>query len=173
MFILYWIVLVTGVLGLVITRLFPRRLTTKGSEVVYQDIPKLRRDLKDQAEAIIFNLSEKSGTDFMIEFYRKEFITFFSIPQNVFLHLVESKRPLRQLYDKVDDISRYCNDEEVTSLGSLKVLIEKKDTLDYHYSLQVVLKTWLFIHIPFSYSLLAFGIFHGMLVMIFRGRIPA
>ena len=52
------------------------------------------------------------------------------------------------------------NEEERKYLNQLSDLVEQKDDLDYHYSLQAVLKYWLFVHIPLAYGLLIFTVIH-------------
>jgi len=51
-------------------------------------------------------------------------------------------------------------------------LVRQKDGLDYHRALQLTLKGWLFIHIPFTYSLLLFIVVHVVLVLGFSGGHP-
>jgi len=48
-------------------------------------------------------------------------------------------------------------------------LVRQKDGLDYHYALQLVLKGWLFTHIPLTYSLLLLTLVHVVLVFAFSG----
>ena len=48
-------------------------------------------------------------------------------------------------------------------------LVRQKDGLDYHHSLQLTLKLWLFAHIPLTYSLLIFSVVHVVLVYAFSG----
>jgi hypothetical protein len=47
--------------------------------------------------------------------------------------------------------------------------VRQKDGLDYHQALQFMLRGWLFIHIPLTYSLMIFSVMHIVLVYAFSG----
>ena len=49
-------------------------------------------------------------------------------------------------------------------LARLGDLVRQKDGLDHQYALQSILKWWLFIHIPLTYSLLIATGLHVVLV---------
>lgn len=170
--ILYNLVFITGIFGIIITRFFPGRLTARGREVIFENIPIERRKLREQTEQLILETAKKTESKHLVDFYQKELLNFFSTPSHALLHLIESRRPLRVLFDKVDDLKRYCNQEEITCLNEVNQYIEDKDHLDYHHSLQGCLKLWLFTHIPLAYSLLIFATLHMLMVFSYRGRIP-
>ena len=64
---------------------------------------------------------------------------------------------------------RFLNREEREVMKQIAELVRRKDTLDYHHSLQLTLKLWLFVHIPLTYSLLIFSLVHIVLVYAFSG----
>jgi hypothetical protein len=68
-------------------------------------------------------------------------------------------------------LQHYLEAPELPALERLKNLVEQKHNLDFQYSGQRLLKLWLFVHIPFTYSLLVFAIAHGVLALNFTGRI--
>lgn len=47
--------------------------------------------------------------------------------------------------------------------------MREKDDLDYKYVHMAVLKYWLFVHIPLSYSLMLVAVLHVVLVHAFGG----
>ena len=51
-------------------------------------------------------------------------------------------------------------------------LVREKDGLDYHHAHQLLLKIWLFVHIPLTYSLLLFILVHVVVVFAFFGGAP-
>ena len=51
---LYALVTGSGIVGLFITRVLPRRLATHGGEVIYEKIPALRHGLRTEAETLAF-----------------------------------------------------------------------------------------------------------------------
>ena len=58
---------------------------------------------------------------------------------------------------------------EIGSTQKIAQLVRQKDGLDYHQALQLLLRGWLFIHIPLTYSLLIFSLMHLVLVYAFSG----
>src|SRR5437868_538369 len=49
---LYVLVMLSGFFGLFVSRTIPKRLTTRGGEVFFEEIPALRRQLQERAEAL-------------------------------------------------------------------------------------------------------------------------
>jgi hypothetical protein len=72
----------------------------------------------------------------------------------------------------VEDLKRYTNEREREILDQLADLLREKRRLEFHYALQGLLKAWLFVHIPFTYSLLIFTVVHLFLVFGFSAGAP-
>ncbi len=92
---LFTLVSASGVVGLFFSRTLPRRLATRGGEVIFEKIPALRHALKTEAETLALGADTKSPV--IAEFYTKELAPFFVGPKNLWLHMVESRRPLSML----------------------------------------------------------------------------
>lgn len=164
---LFAIVTASGVVGLILTRMLPRRLSTRGGEVIFERIPALRHALREQAEALA--LHDKNASPAVAEFYVRRLAPFFAGPQNFWRHLGESRRPINELVAELDDLRRTGNDAERAALEKLTQLVRQKDGLDYHRALQSTLKLWLFVHLPFTYGLMIFTLLHIVLVFGFSG----
>jgi len=52
------------------------------------------------------------------------------------------------------------------------VRVIAKNNLDYQHALQMVLKGWLFVHIPLTYSLIVVAAVHGVLAYAFIDGSP-
>lgn len=157
----------SGVVGLFFSRVLPRRLATRGGEVIFEKIPALRHGLRTTAENLALGPDAKSPV--IAEFYPKHLAAFFTGPKHFWLHLVESRRPAKALIAELDDLRRFANDAEREKIEKLTALVRQKDGLDYHRSLQLALKLWLFVHIPLTYGLLIFTVLHIVLVFGFSG----
>ena len=68
------------------------------------------------------------------------------------------------LLHDLHDLDRFLNAEEREIAARLTELVRQKDGLDYQRALQLTLRLWLFIHIPFTYSLMLWSIAHIVLV---------
>ena len=166
---LYVLVMLSGFFGLFISRALPKRLTARGGEVLFEQIPAIRRELQDRAEALALKSISEAKSATIADFYSRELKDFFETQGNFGLHLLEVSGPLNRVLNRIKDLNRYLNDQEKLVLDQIAALVRQKDGLDYHYSLQLVLKTWLFVHIPLTYSLLLFTLMHIVLVFAFSG----
>jgi hypothetical protein len=161
---LYAVVMVSGVAGIIISRGWPKRLTARGGEVPFERIPLVRRQLREQAEALALNSVAESKSATIAEFYARRLHTFFAGPRNLLSHLVEVRLPLNALLDDLNDLNRFLNESERKVTARLVELVRQKDGLDYQHALQLTLRLWLFIHIPVTYSLMLWTVAHIVLV---------
>lgn len=166
---LYGLVMISGFFGLFASRAIPRRLTTRGGEVLFERIPGIRRQLRDRAETLALKSIEQSRSSTIADFYVRELKYFFEDARNLTAHVFEIRTPVNLLLNKIADLSRYLNETERATMDEIASLVREKDGLDYHYSLQLVLKLWLFVHIPLTYSLLLWTLAHIVLVFAFSG----
>lgn len=167
--VLYLLVTISGIFGLFFSRMIPKRLTTRGSEVIYERIPTIRRSLQEQAELLALKSVPTSQSTTIAEFYLRHLKSFFDRSQNFWAHQFEVRSPVNSLLNKISDLNRFLNEEERTTANKLAELVRQKDGLDYHRALQITLKTWLFVHIPLTYSLLIFSVIHVVIVFAFSG----
>ena len=164
---LYLIVAFSGVYGLVITRVIPRRLTAIGHEVVFERIPEMRMQVANDAHQTALGSLEAS--EVIAKFYLMQMLPFFERPRGLSYFLVPSGRRKRQLIAQLSDLQRYLSPEQREISHRLSGFVQQKDDLDYHRAMQGRLKIWLFFHIGFTYSLLAVSIFHTLIVHAFIG----
>jgi hypothetical protein len=166
---MYLAMAASGLLGLLISRTMPSRLRVHGEEIIFERIPIFRKQIADAAVAKVIWAGNNNHTT-IVEFYQSELATFFQKPRNILWHLVQSRRPIYRLLDKLEALDRYMNREEREIADSVRELVEAKNNLDHHYSLQLALKGWLFLHIPLTYALLLFALVHGIVVYAFFHR---
>ncbi len=159
----------SGLAGLALTRLIPGRLTVRGEEVIFERIPQYRRQLRERAEVVIVESASESGTTTLSEFYTRRLADFFYGPRHAWHHVVQSTRVITRMTNELRSLERYLNDREREALRQLTELVEAKDGLDYHHTMQGVLKGWLFIHIPLTCMLLVLTAAHVIIVHAFVG----
>ena len=167
--VLYILVAASGVIGLALSRIIPRRLTRRGEEVILERIPIFLAELRSDAEQLVLDSVEATDSSTIEEYFLANLHDFFARPRNFLHHLVASNRPLFTLLNELDNLGRYLNAEEREFHDRLRELVCKKDELDFHYALQLMLKVWLFVHVPLTYSLLIAAGVHMVLVHSFGG----
>ncbi|MDR3456173.1 MAG: hypothetical protein P4N60_01900 [Verrucomicrobiae bacterium] len=157
----------SGMVGLFFSRVLPRRLATRGGEVIFEKIPAVRHAAKTAAEELALGKDAKSPV--IAEFYAKRLAGFFSGPKHFWLHLAESRRAASALIAELEDLRRFAAEADREKIEKLAGLVRQKDGLDYHRALQLALKLWLFVHIPLTYGLMIFTLLHIVLVFGFSG----
>ena len=159
----------SGLIGLYLSRRYARMLTRRTEEVVLERIPQFIAELRGRAEAVVLESAVETGSSSIADYYSGSLSQFFAGPRNMRLHLQGSRRATFALMTGLDVMTRYLDDKEMVYAGRLRVLVERKDRLDYAYALQTVLKAWLFIHIPATYGMILLALVHLLLVYSFGG----
>src|SRR5690348_6571450 len=70
-------VMFSGIAGLIISRSFPKRLTARGGEVIYEQIPLIRSNLRKCAETLALESVPESGKSTIADFYVSDLAPFF------------------------------------------------------------------------------------------------
>lgn len=162
-------VTLTGILGWWLSRAIPKRLATVGGEVPFERIPAVRRDLRLQAEQIALAAIPEAKASTLADFYARELAPAFSTGPSFFPHLVASRDALNDRLAALSEVGRYLGPTEKTRAESLAELIRARHVLDFHHANQLLLKSWLFTHVPLTYGLLLFTAVHVVLVLAFSG----
>lgn len=159
----------SGVFGLILTRILPIHLNSRGEKVIYERIPSMIRMLREESEALALKALKETESTTVSKFYSLEIAPFFNGPRNFRAHLFGSRAPLRSLEQSIEYQQRFCNAAERKFMTELLDRVRVKDELDFQYSGQAILKWWLFIHIPLTYALIGTGLYHAVLVHAFLG----
>ncbi len=167
--VLFVLVAGSGVVGLVLSRTLPGRLTGRGEEVIFERIPIFIARLREAAEDVVLRSAQETESTTIADFYAARLEPFFRGPRNYTFHMRESNRALFTLLRAISDVERYLSPKEREFSDELRALVEKKDELDYHFALQGTLKGWLFVHIPLTYGLLILALLHLVLVYACSG----
>ncbi|MFQ5462450.1 MAG: hypothetical protein ACE5E5_07460 [Phycisphaerae bacterium] len=161
---LYALVAATGFAGLYLSRTLPSRLTRRGEEVLFERIPEFTARLREQAEAVVVRSAREGHGTVLADFYQRRLAAFLAGPRHTIAHLLGSHRTCHALCAELRALDRYLAEDERPARRQLEAIVNKKDDLDFHYAGQGALKYWLFIHIPLTYGLLIFAVWHVVLV---------
>lgn len=167
---LYFFVALSGVYGLYVTRILPKRLTAVNEEIIFERIPAFRQKLATQARAIALEACETS--EVLAKFYANRLIHFFERPRSLAYMVSPSGGKRRQLVGEIEALDRFLGEDQRTASRKLAGLVRQKDDLDFHRAIQGRLKIWLFAHIGVTYSLLIVAVVHGIMAHAFSGATP-
>jgi hypothetical protein len=166
---LFALVAGSGLAGLVLTRLLPHRLSSRGEAILFERIPALRVALHHEVEELVLQCAREVQTATIGEFYTARLANFFSKPRNLFAHWIDSAGPFQDLERELWALRRYANDREREILEEIHERMCLKEDLDYRWAQGVALKGWLFFHLPLTYAFLLVIVAHVLLVYGFHG----
>jgi hypothetical protein len=164
---LFVLVALSGVVGHVLSRVLPARLTVHGENILFERIPGYRVDLRREVEEIVLAAVESIGSTTVSDFHERHLADYFARPRHLLSHLFGSPKPLHKLLERIDALDRFLNSEEREVMKRIANRVQVKDNLDFQWYVQGLLKVWLFVHIPLTYGLLILAAAHGMLAWKF------
>jgi hypothetical protein len=100
----------------------------------------------------------------IIDLYTSYLRDFFAGHCNTSSHLIGSQRPLKQLTNEIDNLSRYVDAQNQAKLAAVRNLVVEKDRLDFARVHLGLSKGWLFVHVPVTYALIVLSVLHVLVV---------
>jgi hypothetical protein len=167
----FCVVIFSGFFGIFISRFLPPRLTLSGEPLIYERIPAYRREIQEKVEALVRKAEIETQSSTLADFYLGELHQFFQSLPNAFGALGGIDRRSYRLLRKLAALNRYLDDAEQTIAVEMRDWIETAQNIYFQYAAQRLLKLWLFVHIPFTYSLILLALVHAALALIYGGRL--
>ncbi|MDA0240102.1 MAG: hypothetical protein O3A84_08770 [Proteobacteria bacterium] len=164
---LFWLVSLTGILGLAIITVYPRRLTDSGLEIIYERVPAEISEIRQLAEAEVIACTEEAGQPTLSDHYEETMDWYFRRPRFFINHLVGGVQAAAWIRSQGDAVRRYLSDKEAPYLDRLLALAERKAIVDKHYACQDVMRKWLVAHIPLSVALIGMSVWHLLLIHVY------
>jgi hypothetical protein len=166
----FWVAALSGIFGLYISRNLPPRMAASGESLLYERIPAFRLHIQRNVEDLIRKAESETESSTLGDFYVQRLRAFFARIPSAISALGSSEDPLQTLLTELKALDRYLNEQEKTIADEIRDWIETKQNLDFQYAAQRLLKLWLFVHIPVTYSLILLGAVHGIVAMLYAGR---
>jgi len=166
---LYLGVFLSGLVGLFLTRIIPPRLTSRGSEIIFERTPIIIKRIRDEVEQSVLNSVADTGATAIQDIYLEHLKPFFERPRNMLWHWLHSPRPSQALLQQIRWQQRFLKEDERAVMQTIAERVRVKNDLDHQFALQALLKFWLFVHLPLTYGLLVFALFHAVVVYAFAG----
>lgn len=160
------IVSLSGFFGIFISRWLPRRMQESGDALTYEEIPAQQRKLRERMETCILEAGREAKSTLLPDFYTTKLSAFINSKPGLFdaLYLRKTLQGWRR---EAEALNRYLSDSERPYHRRLLDCLEQKQHIDFLESANRLLRLWLFIHIPFSCSLIVLGLVHGIIALAF------
>lgn len=157
-----WVV-ATGAVGLLLQRAVPRVLGPAASfEVHLHRVPELVQQLRGRAEAAAAGAEAGLRT-----WYEQEVAADMAGPRLSTAVLLRDPARSGQDARHIELLERTLPPESVTALHEIRELHGAKHELDVHYTLQRVLRAWLYLHLPVAVVLLVMVALHVFFIIYF------
>lgn len=157
-----WVVL-TGVVGTLLQRWIPQVLDDATAlEVHLARIPELVEELRTRAEK-----EARAGGPRVEAFYEREVAPEMAGPRPAFR--LRPGRTVGQTFlsSEMDVLRRTLGEERAGTLDELEELYRTKADLDLHYTLQRILRGWLYLHLPAGIVMIGLVLLHVFFVLYF------
>ena len=165
--ILFYGTSLTGIVGLLMEKIYPNLLTRVGLECIYERIPSDIAEIRKKVESIVLECTEKTGSDTIAQHYMETLGWFFQRPRFFINNIFGGQNAQAWVTQQCSILDRFLNDAEREYLGRIYTLAEAKRKIDCHFSLQTMLKGWLLLHVPLAAATMAMSIWHLILMQVF------
>jgi hypothetical protein len=163
----FYAVSASGIIGWLLQRSLPRRLTATGVEILYERIPAEIANLRAQAEALVLECTRATERETLARHYTETLDWFFRRPRFLRNHLFGGKMARAWQRQQFGTIRQYLDGREALFLDRLKTIADYKTDVDFHYAAQTAMKLWLFVHLPLAIATLLLAVWHILLIHIY------
>lgn len=146
------VVWISGIAGTILQNVVPRMMLDRvPMETIYEEIPRIRQQLAQEADAI----AAAAGAPPIRDFYAAEIQPFLGAPSAASL-LWEPRRG----HERFEQVRLLVAAEQRAAVDDLEDIVEEQRQLSRQAQLHHLLHGWLFVHVPLSFALLALTIVH-------------
>ncbi len=160
---LFILVALSGIFGILITRTVPELQQQHGEALFLGRIPQFRAQLATEVRDLIIDTMKETRTRTLAKFYSAHLHDYFAAPRNFLRHLIGSGRHLNGLLREIELAERYLDTPGKAALIEIRERVLQKDTLDYQLAFLLLLRGWLFIHVPATYAMILIAFVHVLL----------
>jgi hypothetical protein len=153
----------SGFLGVVLQKWIPRLLTSGlAVEVVYERIPELIAEIGEKADALI-----QTATDPVRDFYQKNLALALATLRPRLIYCIDITGGIQSRLRQFEYLRGFLPAAEKEKLNALEAFYKTKLEIDAHYTLQKILRWWLYTHVPLSLALLILLVLHLFAVLYY------
>ncbi len=165
--VLFYGATLSGILGLIMEKIYPNFLTRIGLECIYERIPQEIADLRNKAECLILECTKETDSDTLAQHYLETLRWFFQRPRFFINHIFGGQNAQHWVRQQCYISERFLNEKERGYLDQLFILADTKRKIDCHYFVQTLLKGWLLVHVPLAVAVLAMVFWHLIVIQVF------
>jgi len=151
-----WWVVLTGLAGVGFQKWIPRALSSGlSTEVHYDRIPELVDHVRGRADALVAEADESVQA-----FHRSTLAPILAAPRARWIYVVDITGGIQARMRQFDYLQQFLGDADRRRVEDLRTLTRTKLEMDAQYTLQRVLRGWLYLHVPIAVALTLLVAFH-------------
>ncbi len=163
----FYLISFSGLIGVILQGLYPRRLTDLGDQVIFDRIPAELAQLREEAEKLVLEAARETASQTLSRYYAESLHWFFQRPRFTLSHLLGTGRSEGWIQTRMFVLEKFMSVSESVYLKRLEAIALRKNGLDAHYAMQGALKLWLFVHVPAAVLLVLLACWHLIVVNIY------
>ena len=153
-------VAISGVFGTLLQKWLPKMLASGLSiDVLFARIPELVAEIEKKAERTAAMCDES-----IAGFYRERIAPALSAPRFNPVYFYDISGGRQKLTNTFAHLKKIAAREQMGNVAYIEQMYKTKLEIDAHYTIQSVLRAWLYVHVPASLLLLALVAVHVLLV---------
>ncbi len=168
LWLMYMLLLLSGILGLWFTLTLPPRIAAGGERIQFERVPHLREAQYRRAEYVVLAASATGGGLPLLEFHNLHLRSYLSRSREYFRHCVNRAEHAGRLLQQLKSIDRHVDPDSRKYVAELEEIIQIKQNLDRQYALQMLLRKWTYVHIALNYTSWVFILLHAFVIYTFR-----
>jgi hypothetical protein len=161
---LFWLVSLSGLYGIYVSRTLPKRLTKGGAEGRRERVSRHRHRIAQRASELVAEQQSSSLSGPFGQFYEGKLNPFFNSEPSLAYVIVPNAVRRRRLLSGLQSLGNCLQPDSKAILHHLAELVQRRDNLDYQFALQLRLRLWLVVHGLLSITLLAAATVHGLVM---------
>lgn len=160
LWLLFVVVSLSGLVGLYLSATVPPKFEQGAEMILLERIPRFRAQLASEVEALAVRSVEEQTSLTLSNFYADTLHDYMSGPRDLMGHLRGSQRSLTRIRSEINKLKRYLDAKGLEIIEAIEERVTAKHNLDFQYAHRMLLRLWLFVHIPATYSLVILACFH-------------
>ena len=156
LWVLSWWTVISGVLGLFLQKWIPKMLASGlATEVLYDRVAELVSEVRQQAETLAAGCSTA-----VQDYYHRGLSSLMAVPRRRLIYIFDITGGAQKHLARFEYLKRFLSAEEAQKVDNLEQLFRTKLEIEAHYTLQAILRGWLYAHVPTSLLLLVLTAIH-------------
>jgi hypothetical protein len=161
----FYLLTISGIVGWLLQRIYPRQLSDTGREIIFERIPAEIARLRESAEQLVLDCTRGTGSDTVARHYMETLHWFFRRPRFFLNHALFGGKEARDWTRRQCEVIRpHLDEKERGFLDRLHALADEKATVDFHFAAQSLMKRWLLLHLPLAAMTMLLALWHVLLV---------